>query len=260
MKVVILAGGYGTRISEETGVKPKPMVNIGANPILWHIMKIYSFYGLNDFIICLRYKGEVIVDYFTNFFLRSCDVHFDLVKNDVKILENHVEPWRVTLAQTGLNTMTGGRIKAIRKYLDDDEPFCLTYGDGVTDVDIPATVEFHKQQDALVTLTAVKPPGRFGAFTLPDGESKIYNFREKAQMDEAWINGGYFVVQPEAIDYIADESIVWEYQPMQTIAQQGRLAAYRHTGYWQNMDTLRDKNVLTKIWLSGEAPWQLWDQ
>ena len=258
MKVVILAGGYGTRISEETGVKPKPMVNIGAQPILWHIMKIYSHYGLNDFIVCMGYKGEVIVDYFTNFFLRHCDVEFDLANNHVEVLQNHVEPWKVTLARTGLNTMTGGRIKAIRKYLDD-EPFFLTYGDGVTDLDIPATLEFHRQQNALVTLTAVKPPGRFGAFTLPENETKIYNFREKAQMDEAWINGGFFVVQPEAIDYIEAESTVWEYQPMQRIAQEGRLAAYRHTGYWQNMDTLRDKNVLKKIWLSGDAPWKIWE-
>ena len=257
MKVVILAGGYGTRISEETGVKPKPMVNIGAHPILWHIMKIYSHYGFNDFIICMGYRGEVIVDYFTNFFLRSCDVAFDLVNNQVQVLENHVEPWRVTLAQTGLNAMTGGRIKAIRKYLDD-EPFCLTYGDGVSDIDIPATIDFHKKENALVTMTAVKPPGRFGAFTLVENETKITNFREKAQMDEAWINGGYFVVQPEALDYIEGESTVWEYEPLQRIAQEGRLSAYRHTGYWQNMDTLRDKNVLKKAWLSGKAPWQLW--
>lgn len=257
MKVVILAGGYGTRISEETGVKPKPMVNIGANPILWHIMKIYSHYDFNDFIICMGYRGEVIVDYFTNFFLRHCDVSFDLVNNQVQVLENHVEPWRVTLAQTGLNAMTGGRIKAIRKYLDD-EPFCLTYGDGVSDIDIPATIAFHKKENALVTMTAVKPPGRFGAFTLGEEETKITNFREKAQMDEAWINGGYFIVQPEALDYIEGESTVWEYEPLQRIAQEGRLSAYRHTGYWQNMDTLRDKNVLTKLWLSGEAPWQLW--
>jgi len=259
MKVVILAGGYGTRISEETGIKPKPMVHIGAQPILWHIMKTYSHYGFNDFIICLGYKGEVIIDYFTNFFLRSCDVSFDLVNNKVEVLENNVEPWRVTLAQTGLNTMTGGRIKAVRKYLDDDEPFCLTYGDGVSNIDIPASIEFHKKEKALVTLTAVKPPGRFGAFMLPEENNKIYNFREKAQSDEAWINGGYFVVQPEAIDYIADESTVWEYDPMQRIAQEGRLAAYRHSGYWQNMDTLRDKNVLENLWLSGEAPWQIWN-
>ena len=257
MKVVILAGGYGTRISEETGVKPKPMVQIGPQPILWHIMKIYSYYGVNDFIICLGYKGEAIIDYFSNFFLRSADITFDLINNETRVLENHVEPWRVTLAQTGLNTMTGGRIKAIRKYLDD-EPFCLTYGDGLSDIDIPASVAFHKQQEALITLTAVKPPGRFGAFMLPEGQTKIYNFREKAQADEAWINGGYFVVDPHAIDYIDDASTVWEYEPMQRIAQEGKLAAYRHHGYWQNMDTLRDKNVLERQWNSENPPWKLW--
>lgn len=258
MKVVILAGGYGTRISEETGVKPKPMVEIGSQPILWHIMKIYSSYGFNDFIICLGYKGEMIIDYFKNYFYRSADVTFDLRGNTVEVHSNRVEPWRVTLAQTGLSTMTGGRIKAVREYIDG-ETFCLTYGDGVSDIHIPSLIDFHKKEQALVTLTAVKPPGRFGAFNLPEDEAKIYNFREKADMDNAWINGGFFVVEPEALDYVESPATVWEYEPLQRIASEGRLAAYRHTGYWQNMDTLRDKNVLDNQWNSDNPPWKTWD-
>ncbi|NSW50933.1 MAG: glucose-1-phosphate cytidylyltransferase [Anaerolineae bacterium] len=257
MKVVILAGGYGTRISEETGVKPKPMVEIGSQPILWHIMKIYSAYGLNEFIICLGYKGETIVDYFKNYYLRAADVTFDLAADRVQVHSNHVEPWKVTLAQTGLKTMTGGRIRAVRDYIGNDT-FCLTYGDGVSDLDIAALVNFHRQEGALVTLTAVKPPGRFGAFSLPDGENRIYNFREKSDVDSAWINGGFFVVEPAALDYIDGHATVWEYEPLQRIAAEGKLSAYRHYGYWQNMDTLRDKNVLDSQWNSPNPPWKIW--
>ena len=257
MKVVILAGGYGTRLTEETGVKPKPMVEVGPQPILWHIMKIYSHYGLNDFIICLGYKGEVIIDYFKNYYLRSADVTFDLEHNTMEISRNHIDPWRVTLVQTGLNTMTGGRIKAVRDHING-ETFCLTYGDGVSDLDINRLIEFHRSEKALVTLTAVKPPGRFGAFSLPGQDTKIYNFREKADADDAWINGGFFVVEPEAIEYINGPATVWEYEPMQRIANEGRLSAYRHLGYWQNMDTLRDKNFLENQWNSGNPPWRIW--
>jgi glucose-1-phosphate cytidylyltransferase len=220
-------------------------------------MKIYSHYGLNDFIICLGYRGEVIIDYFKDYYLRSADVTFDLENNTMEIKRNHIDPWRVTLVQTGLKTMTGGRIKAVRDHING-EAFCLTYGDGVSDIDINRLIEFHQQEKALVTLTAVKPPGRFGAFSLPGQDTKIFNFREKADADDAWINGGFFVVEPEAIDYINGPGTVWEYEPMQRIANEGRLSAYRHTGYWQNMDTLRDKNFLESQWNSGSPPWRIW--
>ena len=257
MKVVILAGGYGTRLSEETGVKPKPMVDIGDRPMLWHIMKIYSAGGVNDFIICLGYKGHVIKEYFATYALHMSDVTFDLRSNNMKVHHNGTEPWKVTLIDTGEKTMTGGRIKRVKRYIGD-ETFCLTYGDGVTDLDIRKLVSFHLEQNALVTLTAVQPPGRFGAFKLDGDQTKIFSFREKPKGDGAWINGGFFVMEPEAIDYIEDDMTVWEREPMEKLAKDGKLAAYRHFGYWQNMDSLRDKNLLEELWQSGNAPWKIW--
>lgn len=257
MKVVILAGGYGTRLSEETGVKPKPMVEIGDKPILWHIMKIYSAAGINDFIICLGYKGYVIKDYFATYSLHMSDITFDMRENRTEIHQNGAEPWRITLVDTGKDTMTGGRIKRIKKYIDDDT-FCLTYGDGVTDLDIRKLIVFHKEQKTLATLTAVQPPGRFGAFSLGKNQNIISTFKEKPQGDGAWINGGFFVLEPEIMDYIDGDFTVWEREPMENLAQKGMLSAYRHKGYWQNMDTLRDKNVLEELWQSGKAPWKIW--
>ena len=257
MKVVILAGGFGTRISEETGVKPKPMVEIGDKPILWHIMKIYSAAGIDDFIICLGYKGYVIKEYFASYSLHMSDITFNLRRNNMKIHQNGTEPWRVTLVDTGEKTMTGGRIKRIKDYIGD-ERFCLTYGDGVSDLDIKKLLAFHQEQKALVTLTAVQPPGRFGVFSLEDDQILISRFREKPQGDSAWINGGFFVVEPEAIDYINDDSTVWEKEPLGALAREGMLAAYRHYGYWQNMDTLRDKMVLEELWQAGNPPWKIW--
>ena len=257
MKVVILAGGYGTRLSEETGVKPKPMVEIGDKPILWHIMKIYSAAGINDFIICLGYKGYVIKEYFATYSLHMSDVTFDMRKNKTEIHQNGAEPWRITLVDTGKDTMTGGRIKRIKEYIGD-ETFCLTYGDGVTDLDLRKLITFHQQQKTLATLTAVQPPGRFGAFSLERSQNKISTFKEKPQGDGAWINGGFFVLEPEVMDYIDGDSAVWEREPMENLAQGGMLSAYKHSGYWQNMDTLRDKNVLEELWESGKAPWKIW--
>ena len=257
MKVVILAGGYGTRLSEETGVKPKPMVDIGDKPMLWHIMKIYSAANINDFIICLGYKGYVIKEYFAKYALHVSDVTLDLRNNDMQVHHNGTEPWKITLIDTGEKTMTGGRIKRVRRYIGD-ETFCLTYGDGVTDLDIRKLIAFHQEQDTLVTLTAVQPPGRFGAFRLDDDQNKVPSFREKPKGDGAWINGGFFVMEPEAIDYIQDDSTVWEREPMESLAQEGMLAAYRHWGYWQNMDSLRDKKVLEELWQSGNPPWKVW--
>ena len=257
MKAVILAGGFGTRISEETGVKPKPMVEIGDKPILWHIMKIYSAAGIDDFIICLGYKGYVIKEYFASYMLHMSDITFDLRRNDTQIHQNGTEPWHVTLVDTGEKTMTGGRIKRIKDYIGG-ETFCLTYGDGVTDLNIKNLVTFHKDQKALVTLTAVQPPGRFGVFNLEDDQILISRFREKPQGDSAWINGGFFVVEPAAIDYINDDSTVWEKEPLGMLARDGKLAAYRHHGYWQNMDTLRDKMVLDELWREDNPPWKIW--
>ena len=257
MKAVILAGGFGTRISEETGIKPKPMVEIGDKPILWHIMKIYSAAGIDDFIICLGYKGYVIKEYFATYSLHMSDITFDLRRNDMQIHQDGTEPWRVTLVDTGENTMTGGRIKRIKDYIGD-ETFCLTYGDGVTDLDIKKLVTFHKDQKALVTLTAVQPPGRFGVFNLEDDQILISKFREKPKGDSAWVNGGFFVVEPEAINHINDDSTVWEQEPLVYLARKNSLAAYRHYGYWQNMDTLRDKNVLEKLWQNDNPPWKIW--
>lgn len=257
MKAVILAGGLGTRISEETSVRPKPMVEIGGLPILWHIMKIYSAHGINDFVICCGYKGYIIKEFFNNYFLRMSDVTFDMRFNQMNIHGANAEPWRVTLADTGENTMTGGRLKRVREYVGS-ETFCFTYGDGVSDVNITKLVDFHKKQGRLVTLTAVQPPGRFGAIELPEGQTKIDSFREKPEGDGAYINGGFFVVEPDAIDYISDDSVMWEHTPLQKIAHDGQLSAFRHHGFWQPMDTLRDKNYLEKLWQSGEAPWKVW--
>jgi glucose-1-phosphate cytidylyltransferase len=257
MKVVILAGGFGTRISEETGVRPKPMVEIGDKPILWHIMKIYSAHGLNDFIICLGYKGYAIKEFFSTYSLKMSDITYDFRKNRTEFHNENAEAWRVTLVETGLDTMTGGRIKRVKDFIGK-ETFCLTYGDGLSDVNIKALIQFHKNQKCLATLTAVQPPGRFGAFMLDRDENQIKSFKEKPKGDGAWINGGFFVLEPEAIDYIENDTTVWEQGPMERMAREGKLAAFRHQGFWQPMDTLRDKNLLEKLWISGQAPWKLW--
>jgi glucose-1-phosphate cytidylyltransferase len=257
MKVVILAGGYGTRLSEETSVRPKPMVEIGSKPMIWHIMKLYSAHGINDFIVCCGYKGEVIREYFATYFMNSSDVTFDLLENRVEVHRSNCEPWKVTLLDTGDRTMTGGRIKRVQSYIGD-EPFCMTYGDGVSDVNINKLIEFHCDQKALATLTAVQPPGRFGAFQLEAGQTRLPYFKEKPKGDNAWINGGFFVLEPGIFDYIQGDDTVWENEPMQKIAERGLLAAYQHEGYWQNMDTLRDKNLLENLWQSGNPPWKVW--
>ena len=255
MKVVILAGGIGTRISEETLVRPKPMIEIGGKPILWHIMKIYSSYGLNDFIICLGYKGYIIKEYFANYFLHMSDVTIDISKNQMEVHQNSAEPWRITLVDTGENTMTGGRIRRIRKYLVEED-FCLTYGDGVGNVNIARLYEFHKSKKTLATLTATKPPGRFGAINM--SENMVINFQEKPEGDGAWINGGFFILSPKVIDYIDGDKTIWERDPMERLAMEGQMSAYLHEGFWQPMDTLRDKIYLEDLWSSGKAPWKLW--
>ncbi len=257
MKAVILAGGYGTRLSEETTIKPKPMVEIGGKPILWHIMKIYSAHGINDFIICCGYKGYIIKEYFANYFLHMSDVTFDMRFNQMNVHNGYAEPWRVTLVDTGESTMTGGRLKRVREYIGD-ETFCFTYGDGVSDVNIKKLIAFHKEQETLATLTATQPPGRFGAICLGREQAKITSFQEKPQGDGAWISGGYFVLEPEVIDFIADESTVWEKEPLQKLAHMEQLSAYKHEGFWQPMDTLRDKNYLEDLWKTGNAPWKVW--
>ena len=257
MKAVILAGGLGTRISEETTVKPKPMVEIGEQPILWHIMKTYSCHGINDFIICCGYKGHVIKEYFANYSLHRSDITFDLNSNKQLNHNNLAEPWTVTVVDTGATTMTGGRLKRVKDYIGD-ETFCFTYGDGLADINISELIEFHKQQKSAATLTATQPPGRFGAFTLNKDQEKISSFHEKPSGDGAWINGGYFVLEPQVIDYIENDSTVWEQEPMQRLAHEGLLSAYKHQGFWQPMDTLRDKHLLTSLWESDKAPWKKW--
>jgi len=259
MKAVILAGGLGTRLSEESTIRPKPMVEIGGKPILWHIMKIYSSYGINEFIIACGYKSNVIKEYFANYALRKADVTFDLKNNSLKIHKNGVEDWKITLVETGDQTMTGGRIKRVQEYIGN-ETFCLTYGDGVTDLNIADLIKFHKNQKVSATLTAVQPPGRFGAFTLGKTDKKIKNFNEKPKGDGAWINGGFFVLEPEVFKYIKGDSTTWEQEPMKKLARAGKLAAYKYPGFWQNMDTLRDKNILENMWKSGNAPWNVWDK
>ncbi|QGY43933.1 glucose-1-phosphate cytidylyltransferase [Maribellus comscasis] len=260
MKAVILAGGFGTRISEETGVRPKPMVEIGDKPILWHIMKIYSHYGINDFIICCGYKGYIIKEYFSNYFLHSSDVTFDMKNNNMKVHNMNSEPWNVTLVDTGENTMTGGRLKRVKEYIGD-ETFCLTYGDGVSDVNIDELIMFHKNHGKLATLTSVRQHGRFGVFTLHGGETQINYFKEKPKGDEdgtAWINGGFFVLEPGVMDFIEGDSTVFEKGPLEKLAEGGNLFAYKHDSFWQPMDTLRDKNVLEGLWEAGKAPWKVW--
>jgi glucose-1-phosphate cytidylyltransferase len=260
MKVVILAGGYGTRISEESGIRPKPMVEIGGKPIIWHIMKIYSHYGMNEFIICLGYKGHMIKEFFSTYFLRMSDVTFDLQNNSMEVHRKQCEPWKVTLVDTGEHAMTGGRIKAIADHLGN-ETFCLTYGDGVSNINIREAVEFHRKQNVLVTLSAVQQPGRFGAFFLGKNETHISTFREKPVgngMDNAWINGGFFVVEPKALNFITNEKTVWENEPLEILAKTNQLAAFKHYGFWQPMDTLRDRNLLEELWDNGKAPWKLW--
>lgn len=256
MKAVILAGGLGTRISEETIVRPKPMIEIGGKPILWHILKIYSAYGINDFIICLGYKGYLIKEYFANYFLHMSDVTFDIAKNKMETHQHNAEPWRVTLVETGENTLTGGRLKRVAHYLDGED-FCFTYGDGVADINIHALIEHHKAQKTLATLTATQPPGRFGALDMVN-KNKVIGFTEKPQGDGGWINGGFFVLSPKVIDYIEDDQTVWEKFPLERLAQEGQLSAYCHEGFWQAMDTLRDKNHLEELWNSGQAPWKVW--
>lgn len=258
MKVVILAGGYGTRISEESGIRPKPMVEIGDKPILWHIMKIYSHYGLNDFVICCGYKGFAIKEYFSNYFLHTSDFTLDMRSNNMEVHNAHAEPWKITLVDTGEKTMTGGRIKRVRDYVGNGS-FCLTYGDGVSNVNIKDLIEFHKANKAKATLTAVHTPGRFGAFSLRSDEVKITNFEEKPLTKETpWINGGFFVCEPSVIDYIEGDSTVWERDPLEKLAASGELAAFKHDGFWQPMDSLRDKMVLEDLW-KKEAPWKVWD-
>ncbi|NEM99194.1 glucose-1-phosphate cytidylyltransferase [Pontibacter burrus] len=258
MKAVILAGGYGTRISEESGVRPKPMVEIGGKPILWHIMKIYSYYGINEFVICCGYKGHMIKEYFANYCLYNSDVTFDMRKNSMEVHRNNTESWKVTLVDTGEGTMTGGRLKRVKEYVGN-ETFCLTYGDGVSDVDVAASIEYHRAQGTLATLTAVQQPGRFGAFNLSSEATRINQFQEKPTGgDMPWINGGFFVLEPGVFDYIEDDNTIWERGPMEQLAKEGELSAYRHTGFWQPMDTLRDKHVLEELWQKGEAPWNVW--
>lgn len=257
MKAVILAGGYGTRISEESGIRPKPMVELGGKPILWHIMKTYHSYGINDFIICAGYKSHVIKEYFANYALHNSDVTFDIGSHTHTIHKNGSEKWRVTIVETGENTMTGGRLKRIKEYVGN-ETFLCTYGDGVSDVNIKDSIEFHNKHGKLATVIAVQPPGRFGIFSLTKGESLIKSFREKPNGDGSWINGGFMVLEPRVFDYITNDSTVFEKEPMENLAKDGQLNAYKHTGFWQCMDTLRDKMVLEQIWKSGNAPWKVW--
>lgn len=255
MKAIILAGGLGTRLSEETVVKPKPMVEIGGKPILWHIMKIYSSHGINDFVICLGYKGYLIKEFFANYFLHVSDVTFDLKDNKVEIHQNNSEPWRVTLVETGEETMTGGRLKKVSSYIGNED-FCFTYGDGVSTVNISELISFHKEQGRLATVTAVQPPGRFGV--LDFNQNKVQGFKEKPQGDGAWINGGFFVLSPKVIDYIENDKTIWEQEPMNKLASAGQLSAFIHDGFWQPMDTLRDKVYLEDLWNKNKAPWKVW--
>jgi glucose-1-phosphate cytidylyltransferase len=257
MKAVILAGGLGTRLAEETGVKPKPMVDIGSKPILWHILKLYSNHGITEFVICLGYKGYVIKEYFANYFLHSSDVTFDLAHNSMEVHNKKSEPWKVTLIDTGEETMIGGRIKRIIDYVKDDDCFCLTYGDGVSDIDIEASINFHRKEGRLATVSGVQPPGRFGAIEM-DG-TRVTGFKEKPQGDGGWINGGFFVLSPRVVDYIDGDKTVWEKEPMENLAKDGELSVYMHDGFWHPMDTLRDKRYLESLWESGNAPWKLWE-
>jgi glucose-1-phosphate cytidylyltransferase len=256
MKAVILSGGLGTRISEETSVRPKPMVEIGGKPILWHILKIYSHFGINDFVICLGYKGYVIKEFFANYFLHTADVTFHMEENRMEVHDSTTEPWRVTLVSTGDSTQTGGRIKRVSKYLAGEDAFCLTYGDGLADIDVAKTIEFHKQHGKLATMSAVQPSGRWGSLEMRGDQ--VTTFREKPAGDGAWVNGGYFVLSPKVLDYIEDDQTVWEREPLEKLAKEGNLNAYHHSGFWQPMDTLRDKNHLEELWQNNRAPWRQW--
>ena len=257
MKAVILAGGLGTRISEESSIRPKPMVEIGLSPILWHVMKIYSSHGINDFVVCCGYRGYVIKEYFANYFLHMSDVTFDMQKNRMDVHQQHAEPWRVTLVDTGDNSLTGGRLKRVSSYVKDEEAFCFTYGDGVANIDITAQLDFHRQHGKRATVTAVQPPGRYGALDM-EGKS-VRGFIEKPQGDGGWINGGFFVLSPSCIDMITDDNSSWEGEQLIQLARLGELMAYEHRGFWQPMDTLRDKNHLETLWLTGNAPWKVWE-
>jgi glucose-1-phosphate cytidylyltransferase len=256
VKVVILAGGMGTRLTEETQLKPKPMVELGGRPILWHIMKIYSAHGLTDFVICLGYKGYVIKEYFANYFLHMSDVTFDVPNNRTEVHRHSAEPWRVTLVDTGEETMTGGRLKRARPYIGD-QPFCMTYGDGIGDIDVSRLIKFHEEQRVLATLTATQPPARFGALRLAG--DRVIDFQEKVQGDGGWINGGFFVLSPAVLDYIEGDDTVWEREPLERLARESQLAAYLHRGFWHPMDVMRDKLYLESLWASGRAPWRVWE-
>lgn len=256
MKAVILAGGLGTRISEETYLKPKPMIEVGGKPILWHIMKLYSAHGVNDFVICCGYKGYVIKEYFANYFLHMSDVTFDMEHNRMEVHQRNAESWRVTLVDTGDETLTGGRLKRVAEYVKGEEAFCFTYGDGVADVDIGALIDFHKRHGKRATVTAVQPPGRYGALDMQ--ETTVKGFVEKPKGDGGWINGGFFLLSPACLDYIKGDAVSWEGEPLTRLAADGELQAFAHTGFWQPMDTLRDKNQLEALWASGKAPWKCW--
>ncbi len=256
MKCVILAGGLGSRLSEETAVKPKPMVEIGGKPILWHIMKIYSHHGINDFVICLGYKGYYIKEFFANYSLHCSDVTFDFSKNSTVIHQSSSEPWKVTLVDTGDETMTGGRIKRVKPYIKDEDSFCLTYGDGLSDVNITDAIALHRKYNRLATITATQPPGRFGALQIK--EDQVVQFVEKPSGDGHWINGGFFVLSPKVTDFIKDEHTIWEQEPLRQLASNGELSVYKHHGFWQPMDTLREKYLLENLWQSGSAPWKTW--
>jgi glucose-1-phosphate cytidylyltransferase len=255
MKVVILAGGLGTRISEETHLKPKPMIEIGGKPLLWHIMKTYSKHGINDFVICCGYKGYMIKEYFANYFLHMSDVTFNMKNNNMEVHHKYVEPWTVTLVDTGLNTMTGGRLKKVKEYVQDDT-FCFTYGDGLSDINISKLIDFHKNSKTKATVTSVQPPGRFGTLNITG--DKITNFKEKPVGDGNWINGGYFILEPDVFDYLKDDTTVWEKEPLEKLAKENQLSAFKHTGFWQPLDTLRDKNYLEELWNSDNAYWKSW--
>lgn len=257
MKAVILAGGLGTRISEETHLKPKPMIEIGGKPILWHIMKLYSAHGINDFIVCCGYKGYIIKEYFANYFLHMSDVTFDMANNEMQVHQRKAEPWRVTLVDTGDETLTGGRLKRVMDYVKDEEAFCFTYGDGVADVNVSSLINFHQKHGKLATVTAVQPPGRYGALNMH--ENLVRGFTEKPKGDGGWINGGFFVLSPKCLHYIQDDRSSWEGEPLIMLANDAQLMAFEHAGFWQPMDTLREKNQLEDLWQSGQAPWKVWE-
>ena len=257
MKVVILAGGLGTRISEETHLKPKPMVEIGGMPILWHIMKYYSSFEINEFIICCGYKGYMIKEYFANYFLHMSNVTIDITNNKMEVHEKNVEPWKITLVDTGENTMTGGRLKAVEQYIKDEEDFCFTYGDGLSDINLKELIKFHKEKGVYATLTAVYPPARFGVIE-SDNDCLVNNFKEKPRSESGFINGGFFILKPKVLEYINNNNTVWEESPLETLTKENELAAFKHKGFWQPMDTLRDKHYLEKLWDSGTAPWKMW--